>query len=76
MLQQGYVSGKVNKIPLFNESIPQKTPTAGFVGIGTDSYGYADWEFLGLRNASDPIFNLDAIDEHVLRFESEKHGKN
>ena len=69
MLQKGYVSGKVNKIQLFNVSIPQDTPAQGFVGLGTDSYGYADWDYFGLRNASNPI----AAAGETLYFDTERH---
>ena len=55
MLQNGYVCGTVNRVQLFNVSIPQDTPAHGFVGLGTDSYGYADWDFIALRNASNPV---------------------
>lgn len=50
------MSGSVNRIQLFNVSIPKGTPAKGFVGLGTDSYGYADFGFFGISNPSDSAF--------------------
>lgn len=69
-ISQGYVSGTINRILLFNVSIPQGTPSNGFVGLGTDSYGYADWSFVVIE-ASDPGRNPGHKDKG-LQFRSEK----
>ncbi|KAK7109521.1 hypothetical protein V1264_013550 [Littorina saxatilis] len=68
LVYKGRVSGKVNRTPLFNTTIPYDVPHNGFAGIGTDSFGYADWDFFGLRNASNPIGGKD----YVLRFGRER----
>ncbi|XP_076470958.1 galactocerebrosidase-like [Babylonia areolata] len=83
LVYRGHVSGAVNRVPLFNVSIPEDVPGEGFVGLGTDSYGYAEWEFLGLRNASNPLIIASADDqglvveeddgESPLLFHSEPH---
>ncbi|KAK7508504.1 hypothetical protein BaRGS_00000070 [Batillaria attramentaria] len=54
LVYKGYVSGKVNKGLLFNVSIPPDTPANGFVGLGTDSYGYADFEYFDISDPSNP----------------------
>ena len=71
MLQKGYVSGKVNKIQLFNVSIPQDTPAQGFVGLGTDSYGYADWDYFDISSADNP--HLPARHRHTLYYSAGRH---
>ena len=67
------MSGKVNKVQVFNVSIPQDTPAHGFVGLGTDSYGYADFDYFDISSADNPRPPARNYYRHTLRYSPELH---
>lgn len=60
----------VNNVDLFNVSIPHDASPSGFVGLGTDSFGYADFGYFITRNASNASIRKE---DKTLRFQSMVH---
>ena len=52
IFQNGTLTGGVNGKLLFNITVPSK-PSSGFIGVGTDSYGIADFDNLRVTSATD-----------------------
>ncbi|XP_041369448.1 galactocerebrosidase-like isoform X3 [Gigantopelta aegis] len=52
LVKNGTVIGGVNGKPLFNITVPTNPPS-GFVGVGTDSYGIADFDNLKVATAAE-----------------------
>ncbi|XP_046548414.1 galactocerebrosidase-like isoform X2 [Haliotis rubra] len=52
--------GMLNGKTLFNHTVPSK-PASGFVGLGTDSWGIADFDNLKITSAEDQLHHLHHV---------------
>uniref|UniRef100_A0A0B7BI09 galactosylceramidase n=1 Tax=Arion vulgaris TaxID=1028688 RepID=A0A0B7BI09_9EUPU len=66
--------GSCNGVELFNVTIPL-TPANGLVGVGTDTYGYADFDNIELSQADGPsatVYSGKNDKKKTLLFETER----
>ncbi|XP_071090482.1 galactocerebrosidase-like isoform X1 [Haliotis cracherodii] len=57
MVKGTVASGMLNGNSLFNHTVPS-SPTSGFVGLGTDSWGLADFDNLKITSVQDRLHEL------------------
>ncbi|XP_041369129.1 galactocerebrosidase-like isoform X2 [Gigantopelta aegis] len=71
LIEMGKVTGSINGQQIFKVDVPKK-PKNGFVGLGTDSWGIADFDNFLIKNASSHQAN-NFNRNNILRFVP-KHG--